>query len=103
MELLSFGSTLSLDISYLGLNLAELLSFGSTLSLDRSYLGLNLAQTFAEALTVALTMSLALAPALSMAMSFLSLPSLSARDADNRSSDSSLEHFVENFKCYLAG
>ena len=76
----------------------ELLSFGSTLSLDSSYLGLNLAQTFAVALTVAL-----LAPALSMAMGFLSLPSLSARDADNRSSDSSLEHFVENFKCYLAG
>ena len=94
----------------------ELLSFGSTLSLDSSYLGLNLAQTFAVALTVALlapalTMTLALAPAfsvaltpaLSMAMGFLSLPSLSARDADNRSSDSSLEHFVENFKCYLAG
>ena len=76
----------------------ELLSFGSTLSLDSSYLGLNLAQTFAVALTVAL-----LSPALSMAMGFLSLPSLSARDADNRSSDSSLEHFVENFKCYLAG
>ena len=58
-----------------------------------------MAETFAVALTVALlapalsmAVAVALAPTLGVAMAFLSLESLSARDSDNCGGNSSLKH-----------
>ena len=99
MELLSFGSALSLDISYLGLNMAKTFAVALTVALLAPALTMSVALAPALTMSLALTpaLSVALTPALSMAMALLRLPSLSARDADNRGSDSSLEHFIENF------
>ena len=78
--------------------------------MDISYLGIKMAETFAVALAVsllapALTMGgfaptlavSSLTPALGMAVALLSLKGLSARNADNCSVNSSLEHFYGDF------